>query len=112
MRTEDGAALPLPTGIFDQFPDENRVRFKFCPVVWKVIKNRDLLRAAVQNGFDAVLTMDKTIPKEQYLQQFDIILVILSPTKNTPNYIKELAPIVLNKLPTSEKGKAIIVSGQ
>jgi len=23
VRTEDGAALPLPTGIFDQFPDEN-----------------------------------------------------------------------------------------
>ena len=79
---------------------------------WKGIKNGDLLRAVVQNDFDAFLTMDKTIPKEQYLQQFDIILVILSPTKNTPNYIKELAPLVLNKLPTAEKGKAIVVSGQ
>ena len=79
---------------------------------WKGIKNGDLLRVAIQNDFDAVLTMDKTIPKEKYLQQFDIILAILSPAKNTPNYIKELAPIVLDKLPTAEKGKAIIISDQ
>ncbi len=79
---------------------------------WKGIKNGDLLRAAIQNNFDAVLTMDKTIPTEQYLQQFDIILAILSPAKNTPNYIKELAPIVLDKLPVAEKGKAIVISSQ
>ena len=79
---------------------------------WKGIRNGDLLRAAIQDKFDAVLTMDKTIPKEQYLQQFDIILAILSPAKNTPNYIKELAPIILDKLPTAKKGKAVIISGQ
>mgnify|MGYP006276213949 FL=1 len=56
---------------------------------WKGLVNGDLLRAA-QVDFNVLLTVDKGIPNQQYLQQFDIALIILRPGKRGRARITEL----------------------
>ena len=47
---------------------------------WKGLKNGALLRAA-QEHFDVLVTMDDNIPFQQPLQQFDLAVVVLRPSR-------------------------------
>lgn len=79
---------------------------RYCS--WLGKQNGDLLRAA-QEEFDVLVTVDKHMPDQQYLSQFNIALIVLR--VKTP-FKKELEaqflkiPEVIDQI---EKGKALVI---
>ncbi|WP_439346415.1 hypothetical protein [Vacuolonema iberomarrocanum] len=61
------------------------------------------------NNFDVFITVDRNLPFQQNLQQFDIAIVVLHTASNRLADLKPLAPKILTVLPTVQKRQAIIV---
>lgn len=57
---------------------------------WKGLDNGELLRAA-EEEFDALLTADRHIPRQQDLSRFDLTVVILEAKSNA---LDDLAPLM------------------
>jgi hypothetical protein len=76
---------------------------------WAGIKNGQLLGLASQE-FDIFITVDKNLPFEQNLTQFDLAIIILQSQSNRLADLKPLVPKVLEVLATVTKGKATVVS--
>jgi hypothetical protein len=76
---------------------------------WAGIKNGQLLGLASQE-FDILITVDKNLPFEQNLPQFDLAIIILQSKPNRLADLKPLVPKVLEILATVTKGKATAVS--
>jgi predicted nuclease of predicted toxin-antitoxin system len=76
---------------------------------WSGIKNGTLLRRAVSEGFEVLLTMDSAMVHEQNLAQFAIALIALRAPSNRLADIRPLMPRVLNLLPTIRKGTLTVV---
>ncbi|GCA88782.1 DUF5615 family PIN-like protein [Microcystis aeruginosa] len=70
---------------------------------WTGIKNGQLLGLASQE-FDIFITVDKNLPFEQNLPQFNLAIIILQSQSN------RLVPKVLEVLATVTKGTATVVS--
>lgn len=76
---------------------------------WGGIKNGQLLGLASQE-FDIFMTVDKNLPFEQNLPQFDLAIIILQSKSNRWADLRPLVPKVLEVLATVTKGKATVVS--
>jgi len=70
---------------------------------WTGIKNGQLLGLASQE-FDIFITVDKNLPFEQNLPQFNLAIIILQSQSN------RLVPKVLEVFATVTKGTATVVS--
>ena len=75
---------------------------------WAGTKNGKLL-ALTANNFDVFITVDRNLPFQQNLQQFDVAIVVLHAVSNRLADLKPLVPKILVVLPTVQKGQAIIV---
>ncbi|MBE9009419.1 DUF5615 family PIN-like protein [Pseudanabaenaceae cyanobacterium LEGE 13415] len=76
---------------------------------WAGIKNGQLLLLAATE-FDVFITVDRNLPFQQNLPQFDIAIVVLSALSNRLADLQPLVPQILEILPTAPKGAATIVS--
>jgi hypothetical protein len=76
---------------------------------WTGIKNGQLLGLASQE-FDIFITVDKNLPFEQNLPQFNLAIIILHSQSNRLADLKPLVPKVLEVLATVTKGTATVVS--
>ncbi|WP_260441805.1 hypothetical protein [Microcystis aeruginosa] len=76
---------------------------------WTGIKNGQLLGLASQE-FDIFITVDKNLPFEQNLPQFNLAIIILQSQSNRLADLKPLVPKVLEVLATVTKGTATVVS--
>ena len=76
---------------------------------WVGIKNGQLLGLASQE-FDIFITVDKNLPFEQNLPQFNLAIIILQSQSNRLADLKPLVPKVLEVLATVTKGTATVVS--
>ncbi|MGK7946883.1 MAG: DUF5615 family PIN-like protein [Microcystaceae cyanobacterium] len=76
---------------------------------WAGIKNGQLLSLASPQ-FDILITVDKNLPFQQNLPQFDLAIIVLQAKSNRLADLKPLVPKVLELLETVTKGKATIVS--
>lgn len=76
---------------------------------WAGIKNGQLLSLA-QTEFDVFITVDRNLPFQQNLPQFDIAIVVLSAPSNRLADLQPLVPQILEVLSRAEKGKATTVS--
>jgi hypothetical protein len=71
-------------------------------------KNGDLLRAA-QNEFDALITVDKSIPYQQNVKSFQIAVVVLLARRNKYEQLKSLVPKALEVLTSLRPGNVATV---
>jgi predicted nuclease of predicted toxin-antitoxin system len=76
---------------------------------WAGIKNGALLRKAVENGFDALLTMDSNMPHQQDLSAYSIAVIVLRAPSNRLADTRFLMPAVLQRLSHAPKGVRTIV---
>jgi len=60
-------------------------------VGWRGLKNGALLRAA-QDQFDALITVDRSLPFQQNLSKYDIAVVILAAKSNRLADLEPLLP--------------------
>lgn len=76
---------------------------------WAVLKNGALPSRAVAAGFDVFLTVDKNLPKQQKLADFQIAVVVLRCATNDISDLRRLMPDLMAKLTTAKKGQTIYV---
>lgn len=75
---------------------------------WQSLKNGALLAVAAQK-FDVIITMDRSIPSQQFLSRFPIaVIIVRAKSKRMPDLLP-LLPQVLRVLPGAPKGAATIV---
>ena len=65
---------------------------------WSGFENGELLRAAGQKGFDAVLTKDSGISYEQPISALPIAVVLIHAKTNKLDDIRPLVPEILTAL--------------
>ena len=72
-------------------------------------KNGHLLRAAVERGFNVLLTVDQRLRFQQSLSQFNLAVVILVARPCRYPQLKLLVPKVIKVLDTIQPGDCVIV---
>lgn len=75
---------------------------------WAGIKNGQLLALAATE-FDVFITVDRNLPFQQNLPQFEIAIVVLYAPSNRLADLQPLVPHILEILPTVAKGTVTIV---
>ena len=75
----------------------------------KGLKNGELLRTAISNGFDVLITVDQNISFQQNLTDLPISIVILVARSNRYDDLRLLIPEVLEALLTIQAGNVIRV---
>ncbi len=75
---------------------------------WKGLKNGVLLSVA-QDHFDVLVTMDDNIAYQQPLQQFDLAVVILRPSRQRIDDLLVLIPELARTIPKLRPGHAVRV---
>lgn len=76
---------------------------------WAGIKNGQLLSLAATE-FDTFITVDRNLPFQQNLAQFEMAIVVLAAPSNRLADLQPLVPQILKSLPTLVKGTAIVIS--
>ena len=65
---------------------------------WNGIKNGELLKLMVENGFQALLTFDKNLQHQQNFKKFSIAVFVFSTIANTYKELTILSPKVIHYL--------------
>lgn len=73
------------------------------------LKNGQLLRAAVEMGFDVLITVDQRLRFQLNLSQFDLAVIILAATPCRYPQLKILVPKVIKTLETIQPGDCVVV---
>lgn len=76
---------------------------------WLGKKNGDLLSTA-QVDFDALVTVDKNIPDQQYLSQFDLALIVIRVKDPKPAAIEAQFRRIPEILDQVTPGKVLVIS--
>ena len=71
---------------------------------WAGIENGELLRKAVEAGFDVLVTMDNNMVHQQNLAAFNIAIVALRARSNRLSDTQPLMPALLQFLPQLVRG--------
>ena len=77
---------------------------------WSGKRNGDLLRLAA-GEFDAFLTVDRRLPREQELSTLPIAVIVLVARSNRLADLLPLVPPVLEILLRAQPGEAVVVRG-
>ena len=75
----------------------------------KGLKNGQLLRAAVNRGFEALITVDRKMPFQQNLAHVNLALIILIATPCRYEQPKLLVPKALEALETIKPGEIVSI---
>jgi predicted nuclease of predicted toxin-antitoxin system len=76
---------------------------------WAGIQNGELLRKAVENGFDVLITLDGNLSYQQNIADRQIAVVVLRAPSNRLGDTQPLMSKVLSILPNLGKGNLVIV---
>ena len=76
---------------------------------WSGLQNGVLLTSAVAKGFDVFLTIDKNIPFQQYISNYDIAVVVLDVQTSSFENIAQLIPTFIERIRLFDKGKAYVI---
>ncbi len=77
---------------------------------WSGIKNGQLLRLAVENGFDVFLTGDRNLSFQHNTTQLQIAVVVLETEGIQLHQTLPLMPKVLALLPSLQPGRVVKIS--
>ena len=75
----------------------------------KGVLDGEMLQAASAHHFDALITVDRRIPFQQNLSQFDLALIVLVARPCRYAELKLLVPATLAALSTIEQRQVVIV---
>lgn len=70
---------------------------------WGGISNGHLLERAAEE-YDVFITIDRGIPYQQKIEKYDLVMIGLRAKTNRLGDTLPLIPLVLNLLPTTERG--------
>lgn len=73
---------------------------------WDSLWNGELMSAAIKDGFEVFVTIDKNLQHQQNLKKYNLIVIILDAVRNEIDYLKPLMPEVLSRLNDLKKGEA------
>jgi hypothetical protein len=76
---------------------------------WKGIKNGELMRRAVDAGFEAFLTADKNIRHQQNISKYELAVIVFDVFRNRIEELRKKLPEMDELLPTVERGKLYIL---
>lgn len=76
---------------------------------WSGLKNGNLMRKAIEEGFDILLTIDKNLEYQQNLNQYPLSVVVFDVKRSKIEYLHELIPDFKSKVNSFEKGKAYLL---
>lgn len=65
---------------------------------WQGKSNGDLLRSAVEAGFDVLITGDTHLPYQQDLRDHDIAVIEVRPARSVLRDLIELAPALMGAI--------------
>jgi len=86
--------LPIDLRLFIHGHDVETVEYRG----WKSLKNGALLKTAVADGFEALITSDAGIEDQQNPATLPMAVVILHPQSNDMMDIRPLVPRLLQRL--------------
>ena len=72
---------------------------------WSGVVNGALLKRIADAGFEAFITMDKSLPRQQQLAGRPFAVIILRATSNRLDVLEPLAPNVLTALASAAPGQ-------
>jgi hypothetical protein len=78
---------------------------------WLGLKNGVLLRAAVDAGFDVLLTADRALRHQQNLARIGIGVVLITRIRNRMKELRPLLPRISAALAQVQKGELIELAG-
>jgi predicted nuclease of predicted toxin-antitoxin system len=84
--------------------------FSVSEMGWRSLKNGKLLKVAVENNFDVLLTVDKKLEDQQNLDSFNLAVVVFIVARNKIELIKPLLPKFIELSHKLKKGKSTIIS--
>ncbi len=77
---------------------------------WNGLRNGHLMKTAIENGFDVLITIDKNLIFQQNIKKADIIIVVFdSPTSNIAD-VGLFIPEFLIQIGTFTKGNAYLLN--
>ena len=76
---------------------------------WAGIENGELLRKAVEAGFDVLVTMDSNMVHQQNLAKYPIAVIALRAPSNRPGDTRPLMPALRGLLPHVKQGTVTFV---
>ena len=82
----------LPRRLKNDFPDHEV--FIVRDKGWNGIKNGELVRLMIAQGFDALLTFDKNLQHQQNFSKYSIGVFVLSARTNTYDELTALSPMI------------------
>lgn len=72
---------------------------------WNSVKNGQLLKLAIENGFDVFITTDKNLQYQQNIKKMPLAVIVLDVFLLKWSMIEPLIPKIIETLPTVEKGE-------
>ncbi|HEX8411699.1 MAG TPA: hypothetical protein VF883_22820 [Thermoanaerobaculia bacterium] len=78
---------------------------------WLGLRNGVLLRAAVDSGFDVLVTADKALRHQQNLRALGIGVVLIMRVRNRMADLRPLVPRVLAAVAQIRRGEIVIITG-
>ena len=76
---------------------------------WNGLKNGELLKSAVENGFDILITSDKNLQYQHNLNKIDLAIIVLDLKMLKWDLIEVLIPKIIETIPLVNKGKVYII---
>lgn len=77
---------------------------------WNGVKNGELLKLMVADGFNVLITFDKNLQFQQNFAKYTLPIIVLNAYDNTYMTLKEFAPQVLLLLKSNLKPGANIIT--
>lgn len=87
----------LPLKLKENFGETHEV-YSAREMNWHGKKNGELLGLMTLAGFEAFVTMDRSLPKQQNLEKFAITVFILRGLNNKLEILQKLVPSVLAEI--------------
>ncbi|NJO03610.1 MAG: DUF5615 family PIN-like protein [Bacteroidia bacterium] len=94
--------LKHPLGNFEVFTVQD--------MQWDSYQNGELLKIAVENGFDAFITTDRNLQYQQNTDRIALAFIVLNVVRLTYEFIEPLIPEIIAMLPQANKGQVYMLS--
>lgn len=98
----------LPHALRDEIP--GHAVFTVSYMGWSAMRNGQLLESARAAGFDALLTMDASIPHQHDITKLPVAVVVLAAASNDMADIRPLIPALLDVLSSLAPATVAFVS--
>lgn len=77
---------------------------------WNGLRNGALIQAAIREGIELLLTIDKNILHQQRIDRLPIIVVVFDATSSKVEDLVPFVPAFLEKLPEFTRGQVHVLS--